>query len=234
MSYTYTTYVAALVDFMATSATNPNFVTILPTIIDQAEQRIYRELDLLSTVVRDSSANLTANSRSFTLPQHFVVTNGFNVYTLVSSTTTRNQLWPTSRDFLDQVWPTESAPFTPSVPVCWAMITDQQIIVGPAPDAAYTMEVIGTIRPVPLSASNPTTYLTTYLSDLFMDASMITASGYQQNFGQASDNPAMAISWSEQYDKHLASANIEELRKKWMAFSWSSQSPAPTATPVRS
>jgi hypothetical protein len=236
VGYTYATYSAALAEMLVTATTNPEYIAIEPSIIDYAEQRIYRELDLLSTIVRDSSATLSANSRNFTLPSgqgRFVTTQGFNVYTPVSTTTTRNQLIPTTRDYLDATWPSEAASTTPSVPVNFAMITDQTIIVGPPPDAAYTIEVIGTIRPAPLSATNTVTFLSQYLPDLFFAASMVFGSGYQKNFGAQSDDPRMSASWESQYQLLKESAMVEELRKKWQSTAWSSMSPTPLANPPR-
>lgn len=236
MSYTFQQYVAALANEAVIDPTDANYLAILPTIIDQAEQDIYRGLDLLSTIIRDQSATLTANSRNFTLPSgqgRFVTTQGFNVFTPVGTTTTRNQLLPFTRDYIDNVWPTETAPTTPSIPTVFGMITDQTIIVGPAPDANYTVEVIGTIRPAPLSATNTTTFLSLYLPDYFFAASMVALTAYQQNFGAGSDNPQMAISWKSRCDEFKATALVEELRKKYQSVSWSSMSPSPIATPPR-
>jgi hypothetical protein len=236
MSLTYTQYVTDLANLLVVPSNDPNFVTVLPNIIDDAEQRIYRELDILNTVVRDTGGNLTANSRNFTLPQtsgRFVVTESMNVFTPSGTNTNRNQLVPVTREFLDAVWGNDAAPSSPSVPTYYAMITDQQIIVGPPPDATYTMEVIGTIRPTPLSASNATTYLTLYLPDLFMAASLIFGAGYQLNFSALGDNPQHGISWETHYQHLLQSANTEEQRKRYAAQAWTPKSPAPLATPPR-
>lgn len=236
MSLTYTTYVASLANLAVTDATETNFVQILPSVIDYAEQRLYRELDLLNTVTRDTGL-LTIGTRTFTLPSNlgrFVVTNGMNLITPSTTTVpdsgTRNQLAPVSRDFLDVAWPGNTGA---AAPTQYAMITDQQIIVGPSPDATYTVEVIGTIRPTPLSASNTTTYLTLYLPDLFVAASMIFVSGWQKNFGSQSDNPQMAQSWETQYEKLLGSANVEEQRKRYASGAWGSLQPVSIATPTR-
>ena len=51
---------------------------------------------------------------------------------------------------------------------------------------------------------------------------MVFASGYQKNFGSQSDDPKMAMSWEDQYQKLMASANAEELRKKWAGPGWTS------------
>lgn len=219
MSYTYSSWVTALANQIVEISTDPNFVGILPSCIDYAEQRLYRELDLLNTVTRDS-APLTIGNRNFTLPQNngrFVVTNGLNLITPAGTTVpdngTRTQLIPASRDFLDSVG---GSPSYTGAPSNYAMITDQTIIVGPQwPDAAYTLEVVGTIRPTPLSASNTSTFLTLYLPDLWFAATMIFMSSWQQNWGAQSDNPQQAVSWTTQYDALFASANIEEMRKKY-------------------
>jgi hypothetical protein len=112
------------------------------------------------------------------------------------------------------------------------MLDQFTIILGPWPDANYQVEVIGTIRPTPLSATNTTTFLTTYLPDLFLAASMIFASGYQRDFGSQADNPQQSASWEMQYEKLFASANAEELRKKFSGLGWTSYSNMPSS-PVR-
>jgi hypothetical protein len=233
VSYDYTQFVANLANTLVVPATMAEYLQELPNIIDDAEQRLYRELQLLSTIVRDQTGLLTANSRNFTFPQHFVVSESINVFTPSGSTTNRIQLIPTSREFIDNVYGNETATTTPSVPIYYAMITDQTIIVGPSPDATYTMEVVGTIRPAPLSATNTTTYLTTYLPDLFFSAALVFGAGYLQNYGAMVDNPQQAVSWESHTQKLMDSANIEELQKKYAAHAWSSKAPSAIATPPR-
>lgn len=233
MSYNYSQYVIDLANLLVVPSTDPNYQTVLTNIIDDAEQRIYRELDLLDTIVRDSSATLTSNSRNFTFPQHFVVSESINVFTPVNTTTNRLQLIPTTREFLDAVYGNEASVNTPSIPHYYAMITDQTIIVGPPPDSNYTLEVVGTIRPAPLSSTNPTTYLTLYLPDLFMAASLVFAQGYLNNFGAMSDNPQAATSWESHYQLLKASADIEEARKKYASQAWSPKQPIQISSPPR-
>lgn len=236
MTYTYTTYKAAIANELVVDPADTDFVAIFPSLIDYAEQRPYRDLDLLATVVRQSGL-LTANSRNFTLPTtngRFVVTNGINIITPSSQTDPdaglRNPCLPASRDYIDAVYPSNTGA---DVPTHYSMITDQTVIFGPAPDAAYTAEVIGTIRPTPLSESNTTTYLTLYLPDLFFAAGMIFGSGWQKNFGSQADDPKMATSWESQYQALLMSANVEEQRKRYASGAWGSLSPTPLATPGR-
>lgn len=234
MSYNYTQYVQDLANLLVIPSTDPNLQVVLPNIIDDSEQRIYRELDLLATIVKDSTGILTANTRDFTFPQHFVVCESFNVYTPVGTTTNRFQLIPVSREWVDAVYPNSASTTVPSVPQYYAMVTDQMVVVAPPPDANYTTQIVGTIRPTPLSAANPTTYLTLYLPDLFMAASLSFASGYLQNYGAMVDNPQQAMSWETHYTTLKASADVEEARKKYASMSWSPKQPIPISTPPRS
>lgn len=233
MALTYPTFVTSLANMLVLPENDANFQLALPNIIDDSEQRIYRELDLLATIVRDSSGSLAPNSRTFSFPQHFVVSESLNVFTPAGTTTERFQLIPTTREFLDAIWPNETAPTTPSVPQYYAMITDQTIIVGPAPDAAYVIEVVGTIRPTPLSVGNPTTYLTNYLPDLFLCEALVFGYGYLKDYGAATDDPRSSASWSAHYQDLWQSANIEENRKKYASQAWTPKQPAPAATPPR-
>jgi hypothetical protein len=234
----YTDLINTISNLTVIQSTDANFQQIFPQAIAYSEDRIYRELDLLSTVTRDS-ATLTASNRNFTLPSNngrFVVTNGFNVITPATTTNpdlgTRIQLTPTSRDYLDNVG---GSPTYTGLPTSYAMITDQTIIVGPAwPDNSYTLEVIGTIQPAPLSAANPTTFLSLYLSDLLVAAVMIFMVGYQRDYGSQSDDPTQAQSWTSQYDKLFASANVVEMRRKYESGGWGSLQPTgPITTPAR-
>lgn len=240
MSYTYASTFSSLANMLVIDPTNAEYTAMFPNAIDDSEQRIYRELDFLSTIVRDTGGALTAGSRNFTLPQtngRFVVTNNVNIFTPVNTMTSRQQLIPTTRDWMDAVYP-DDAPVactdtTNLLPRYYAMVTDQTILVGPAPDAAYTMEVIGTIRPTPLSVTNPTTYLTLYLPDLWFAAMLVFGYGYMKDFGATVDDPQAPTNWSNHFEKLLASANVEENRKKYASQGWTSMQPAPYATPPR-
>lgn len=236
MALTYTSYVTTLANLVTTTESDSNFVQILPSAIEYAENRIYRELNLLSTIVRDSSSAMTANVRNFTLPSgtgRFVVVYGINVYTPVATQTTRNPLVPTSRDYIDMMWPSNTAASATTIPTMFAMITDQTIILGPPPGDAFTVEVIGTIKPAALSSGNATTYLTSYLPDLFLAASMIFMTGYMKNFGAQADDPKMATSWEGQYQTLLQGVDLQTAQQKFAATSWTSQEPQKFAVPQR-
>lgn len=234
MGLTYSTFTTSLANMIVVGLDDPNYTLALPNIIDDAEQRLYRELDLLSTRVT-ATGPLVANNRKFTLPTGngtFVVVEQFNVITPAGVTDpdqgTRNPLNPCSKEYLDAIWPSAA---NAGVPDLFAPINQTDWIVGCWPDAAYTVEVVGTIRPAPLSATNQTTFLSVYLPDVFLAAALVMAAGYQLNFSAAGDNPQAGVTWESHVKTLLDSAKVEEIRKKFGSQGWTSMAPDPIATP---
>jgi hypothetical protein len=225
MSYTDSTFTTALASLLVVSETDDDFVAQLDTIKRNAELRCYRDLDLVSTSVA-VNGTMTANSRTFALPTssgHLVVVDAINVF---DASSVRHPLKPASRDVIDTLWPSDTAPAAASIPTLFARIDDTNVLVGCAPGAAWTAEVVGTIRPDPMSPSNPTTFLSAYVPDLLMAAAMAFATGsLLHNFGAQSDDPRQATSWEGQYNTLLASASKEELRKNYI----SANSPLPAS-----
>lgn len=211
----YSEFVAALVAETNIEATNPGLVAILPTIIDQAEGMIYREPKLLflSSIVTDDSGFTTASNQQFTLPRVFTILQSVN---LVQGND-RVPLEKISREWLQAVYTMRIAGSISDVPAKWAPLTDQIILLGPTPGGTSQLECIGNARPANLSASNPTTWLWTYLADLAFAAAMVFMSGYMRNFGSQADDAKMALSWKGIYDELLPGATTEEMRRKFEA-----------------
>lgn len=218
MSYTYASLSSALALMLEIDETDPNFGAMLPNAIIYTEQRLNRDLDTLNKVKRDSSSSLTPSNRTFSLPTslgNFRTVKSVNVITpagTAAAAGTRNPLRPVSQDVVDTLYP-EDALHT-GLPVHYAQLDNNTIIVGPAPDAAYVVEVRGTIQPTPLSAANTSTYLSTTYPDLYFAACMIFGAGYKRNFGAQSEDPKMALSWESTYQSLLPSAVAEEGRRK--------------------
>jgi|SRR5882724_3281503 len=239
MSLTYATFTTSLANFLVVPVGDPNYISALPNIIDDAEQMTYRDLDLLNTIYRDSSVALVAGNRNFTEATSttngpFLVTQELNVIspagTFDPELGTRNPLLPSTKEVLDFLYPNATGS---GVPQYFAPINQNSFIVGPWPDAAYTVEVVGTQRPAPLSASNTTTLLSTYFPDVFLNAALVMGAGFLKNFGAATDDPQSGVSWQIKYDRSLKSASTEEARKKFQAQGWSELSTGPEATPSR-
>lgn len=231
----YSQYVTQIATLAVVEETDPAFVIILPQMITYAENRMYRDLDFLFTSVSNTSYACTVGTRSINVPAGtFVVPEQINLITPAGTSNpdngTRVPLLPTTKEFLDAVYGDSQSK---ALPKYFAVFDDYNFLLGPYPDAAYQAEIVGTIRPNSLSSGNPTTFISLYLPDLFIMASMIYASGYQRNFGRANDDPQMAVTYESQYQALLKGAMMEENRKKFEAAAWSSQSPSPVASPTR-
>jgi hypothetical protein len=220
--------------------TDPAFLEILPMAITYAENRIYREVDFLFTSISTTAYSCTIGTRTIAVPAGtFVVPEQINIITPSSVSDpnlgTRNPLLPTTKEFLDAVY---GAAGSRGQPLYFAPFDDYTFLLGPYPDQTYTVELVGTYRPQSLgdgtSGTQTTTFISLYLPDLFIMASMIYVAAYQRNFSSAQGNdPAMPVTYETAYATLLKSALSEEGRKKFEAAAWSSQAISITATPTR-
>lgn len=235
----FTDYQTQIATLAVVPTTDPNFQIILPQMLNYAELRIQRDLDFLSTVVMNNTYTLSVGNQYLNiLDGDFVTLQSISL----SSTTPHTPLLPTTKEFLQFTYPFGTSQ---AQPIYFAMmggdsttVGNNSIVVrvGPTPDLPYTLLITGTKRqPTLYQPATPTatTFISNYLPDLLIMASMIYISGYQRNFGRQSDDPAMAQSYESQYQALLKGAMVEEARKKFQSGAWSSMSPAVVATPTR-
>lgn len=232
--YTFNSYVDALSKLLVVDSTDANFQALLPSIIDYAELRLCQDIDFLSTVSSYVGA-VAPGSRQLTFPlSTFITLQNVNFLTPAGTAApniaTRNPCLMVTKEYLNFEWPSSSGA---GLPKKCAMVNQNTLALGPWPDLAYSVELVGTTRPASLSSSNTTTFISTYLPSHFMMASMVFGSGYQRNFGAQSSDPAMSVSYETQYQALLKSAQLEEARKKFTSSGWTSMSPAVAATPSR-
>lgn len=227
-----TSYVTQIATMAVVAENDPAFLIVLPQMITYAENRIYRDLDLVATTQTLDTFTLSAGNRQISVPaSDFVVVDQINVVTTDGNgDVTQTPLLPATKEFLDNVFGSSAYR---GLPKYFCPLDQTTFLVGPYPDQAYSCAITGTTRPASLSATTPTTFISLYLPDLLIMASMIYVSGYQRNFGRANDDPQMAVSYESQYQTLLRAASVEEARKKFEAAAWSSQSPALAATPTR-
>lgn len=223
----YQSYVASLANLMATDPTTPEFENFLPNCIAYAEKRCYRELDVVDTIWT-SQGTMTRKSRVVLPPpaRYGSYITIQNVSIIIDNPPQRVSLQPTTISYLNYVWGTDA---TLAVPVYFAPYRQDSFFVGPYPDKNYTFEVLGTYRPEALSPTHTETFLTQYMPDIFLAASMIFASGYMRDFGSQSDNPQQAQSWEAQYQNLIKGAMLESLRQKFAGPAWTSLSAIPIA-----
>ena len=124
------------------------FNAIIPQMLNYAELRIQRDLDLLPTQTT-ASYTLTTGSNTLTISTADFVT----VQTILLANSTENvPLLPTTKEFLQNTYGSSS---NTGVPAYYAMYggdratggnTDNIIVLGPWPNSNYTVTLTGTIR----------------------------------------------------------------------------------------
>ena len=224
------------------------FQNILPRAFQYAENRIYRELDMLPTTVATVGAAFTAGDGRLSVPTQFVSVQYVNVLTPASTsgdTGTRYTLERVSPEFMDLTWPTASSTSgSPSTPTKYCFYGTSAgnafsstgaltMRVSPAPSTAYVAEFIGPVRPATLSVSNPDTILTTRYPDLFIAACMVFLMAYQRDWGGQSSDPNAAQSWEGQYGRLREGVMVEIERQKSQGPGWSTHTPSVLANQPR-
>lgn len=219
---------------------DPAFNALIPSMLNYAELRIQREVDLLASKTNISTYVMTLGVNTLSIsPNDFVTVQTVGILGGA-------QLIPTTNEFISNVYGDSSFLATP---IYFAMYggdyaaagaNSNNIIFGPYPDHFYPLSITGTQRLTSLyffantiQADTHYTFISAYLPDLLVMASMIYISGFQRNFGRQSDDPAMAMSYESQYQVLLTSAIVEEARKKFQGAAWTSMGPATVATPSR-
>ena len=251
---TYNTYVTqiatlAVVDTQTVGGivqgVDQAFNDLIPQMLNYAELRIQRDLDLLN-LKTSLPVTLTAGTNLLQI-------NADDFVTLQTMTIIFNgaayPLLPTTVEFLQNVYG-NAAVGSRGIPKYFAMYggdrntggnTSINVLFGPYSDASYSGTATGTIRmpslaknaATPLAAATNATFISNYFPDLLVMASMIYISAFQRNFGRQSDDPGMAQSYESQYQALLRGSTIEEFRKKFESGAWTSYSPTPIANPPR-
>lgn len=216
---------------------------VVPQMIDYAELRIQRDLDLNQSLTNNSSLSLTSGNNLLTMDINSFITIQDMSY--VSGTKTV-PIFPASKFFIQQLYPDSSVQGAPLYFCPYGGdsastgATSQLFLFGPTPDQSYPLSINGTVRMISLNSFNTTgpaatqyTFISAYLPDLLLQASMIYLAEYQRNFGRASDDPQMAMTYEAQYQSLLKGAMVEENRRKMWASAWTALSQPVNATANR-
>ena len=219
------------------------FNAILPSMLNYAELRIQRDLDLAASNIANTTYTLTQGSN-----QLLISVNDFQTIqtVAVSNGTALTPLLPASKEFIQNVYNDSSATYQ-AIPQYFCIYggdtatggnTLLSILIGPYPDQSYGLTVTGTQLLPSLYAyasldGTGQTYISSNYPDLLVQASMVYVTEYQRNFGPASNDPQMGMTYEMQYQTLLKGALENENRKKFRDAAWSSQSQSPVATPTR-
>src|SRR5215467_10627754 len=152
----YNDLTAQLAAYLQEEQPSSAWTTALPRMVNNAELRIYRDLDLQSVSSANSSLVFTPGSRTLDLtgmtgqtlyngqPVQFpypVTVEGLSAIVpawMAPWQGGRIRFQPVSWAFIDMVWPNEQTVSVPGVPFAYfSMLDDQTAIVAPTPDQQY-------------------------------------------------------------------------------------------------
>ena len=188
MSWTFTTLKTAIQDY--TQNTESTFVTNLPTLIVQAENRIIKSVEL-PNFRKNVTGTLTSGNPYLSTPTDYLYP--FSLAVLDSS---NNYDYLLNKDvsFIREAYPTAS---TTGSPKFYAQFDDDTFIVAPAPDANLTVELHYFYIPESITvASSGTSWLGTNATEALLYSSLVESytfmkgepdilSGYENRFKEA-------------------------------------------------
>tara|TARA_B100000003_G_scaffold26979_1_gene21362 strand:- start:2976 stop:3674 length:699 start_codon:yes stop_codon:yes gene_type:complete len=155
--------------------------SILQSMIRDAELRIFREVD--ADYMREyATANLQTNSPYLELPnasgssgtqttRRSIIVRSFLVYDSTQSPTTKEYLDKRDTSFIFEYNSTGAT----GVPKYYANWKETTLIMAPAPNAQYQVQLSYIYTPDALTSTNTTTYLSNNVPDLLFYATMIQA-----------------------------------------------------------
>jgi len=132
MAFTYAQLVGAIQGYLQTDA-NGISTTDMDTIIRQAEQRIYYDVQI-PVLKRNMTGTLTNGNRYLSTPVDYLAT-----YSLaVNKNGVYEYLLPKEVAFIREAYPTVT---TTGVPRYYSLFDNDTIILGPTPNANYEVEL---------------------------------------------------------------------------------------------
>lgn len=130
MAWTYATLSTAIQDYVETN--EATFVTHIPTIVQQAEERILKSVQL-PDFRKNVSGSMTASDQYLGIPTDFLAP-----YSLAVDNSGFEYLLFKDVNFIREAFPSVS---TEGVPKYYAIFEDTFFIVGPTPNSNYAVEL---------------------------------------------------------------------------------------------
>jgi len=151
--------------------TETSFAASIPTFVKQAEQRIYRSVNL--PVNRKNVAGLMTDGNKY-----LAVPTDFLLPLSLSLTSSSNQVFLLNKDanFIRSTYPNAS---TEGVPKYYGMFTDDTFILGPTPNANFVTELHYYYQPASIVDSS-TSWLGTNADTVLLYGSLVEAYTYMK------------------------------------------------------
>lgn len=232
---TYDEYVSSMAVLMSISPESTlSGSPLLQRMIEYAEKRIYRELDLLHLYESADTADMSVGTRTISVPESMIVVQSVGCCTVASTASNATTVAPLQRISMDMMNFIYPAVAETGFPAHYAMLDDDTIVVGYTPSAAYRLRCYGQVMPELLSEDNDVDFLSTELPDLLIAASAVFGfGGILKNFGAQAEDPATAQSWENQYQLLKQGVDLISMRQKASSVSWTPFQPAPLAKESR-
>ena len=166
---TYAELLAAIKDY--TNNTETAFVAAIPTFVKQAEQRIYRSVNL-PVNRKNQSGNMTDGNAYLTMPTDFLFPLSLSI------TSSSNQIFLLNKDanFIRSTYPNASTKGTPKY---YGTFASDTFIVGPTPDADYVTELHYYYQPASIVDTSPS-WLGTNADTVLLYGSLVEAYTYMK------------------------------------------------------
>ena len=166
---TYAELTAAIKDYA--NNTETAFVAAIPTFVKQAEQRIYRSVNL-PVNRKNVAGTLTDGNQYLTMPTDFLFSLSLSI------TSSSNQIFLLNKDsnFIRSTYPNASTKGTPKY---YATFASDSFIIGPTPDANYVTELHYYYQPASIVDTSPS-WLGTNADTVLLYGSLVEAYTYMK------------------------------------------------------
>jgi hypothetical protein len=149
--------------------------SVINVFINSVENRVNREIDI-DSFRKFQFSSFTIGSPFVTMPDDFAFERGVQIKDQI----TNDRTWLEQRDttFVDEFNKDRSDTGTPKYYANW---DENTLIVAPAPDAAYEIELWYNKTPDHLSSTNTTTYLSNNAPEVLIYGAVSEAFSYLKN-----------------------------------------------------
>ena len=172
MSFTLATLKTAIQDYADNAETS--FVTNLPNFIKASEEKIFKSIDL-DYFRKNVTSAFTSSDPFLTVPSDYLASFSLQITTSGSE----NFLLQKDVNYLREYTPSSS---TTGVPKYYARFDENNFIVAPTPNSAYTLELHYYYRPASLTAGadSGTTWISTNAPFALLYGSLVEAYFYMK------------------------------------------------------
>lgn len=191
---------ATLIQALKNEAENDGieFSEFLPTAVDLAEEKLFRELEL-PELEEDIQNTITGGTNFIIKPLNYRITDALQIKDSNNKfVTLKKKLASFIRDY----WPDETATGTPKY---YADKSETQFVIAPTPASTLTYILRCVKQPSKISQTNTTNYFVNRCPDLLFYACMLELCKFMKAWSQV---PV----WEAKYAKAQESWNVEAMR----------------------